>query len=71
MNDNYETEKEEWELIKEYIPKDKKIWAPFYCTGKQKDIFRELGFDIIHENEDFLDFWKVDVNKKRVPREAE
>ncbi len=61
MNDNYETEKEEWELIKEYIPKDKKIWAPFYCTGKQKDIFHELGFDIIHENEDFFEHDRGDI----------
>ena len=31
--DNYATDKVGWELIRDYIPKDKKIWAPFYCDG--------------------------------------
>jgi hypothetical protein len=33
--DNYATDKKGWELIKNFIPKDKVIWAPFYCDGKQ------------------------------------
>ena len=53
-SDNYMTNKKEWERIKEYIPTDKKIWAPFYGDGKQKEYFEELGFDIIHEDEDFF-----------------
>ena len=53
-SDNYATDKLGWEMIKEYIPTDKKIWAPFYCDGKQKDYFSEMGFDIIHEDEDFF-----------------
>jgi hypothetical protein len=53
-SDNYATDKIGWEIIKDYIPKDKKIWAPFYCDGKQKDHFEEMGFDIIHEDEDFF-----------------
>jgi hypothetical protein len=60
-NDNYETDKRAWELIKEYIPTDKEIWSPFYCTGKQKEYFKELGFDIIHEDEDFFENNKGDV----------
>lgn len=53
-NDNYITDKRCWELIKDYIPTDKEIWAPFYCDGKQKEYFKELGFDIIHNDEDFF-----------------
>jgi hypothetical protein len=55
-NDNYVTNKEDWEKIKEYIPKDKKIWSPFYCDGKQKEYFKEIGFDIIHEDKDFFSY---------------
>ena len=29
-SDNYITNKQDWERIKEYIPKDKVIWSPFY-----------------------------------------
>ena len=53
--DNFETNKEGWELIKQYIPQDKQIWAPFYCVGKQKEIFEDMGYDIIHQDEDFFE----------------
>ena len=53
-SDNYMTNKKEWERIKEYIPTDKKIWAPFYGDGKQKEYFEEMGYDIIHEDRDFF-----------------
>ena len=54
--DNYATDKIGWEIIKEYIPIDKKIWSPFYCDGKQKIIFKELGFDILHQDIDFFSY---------------
>ena len=60
-SDNYITNKIEWERIKEYIPTDKKIWAPFYCDGKQKEYFKDMGFDIIHEDEDFFNNNKGDI----------
>ena len=53
-SDNYATDKNGWEIIKQFIPTDKVIWAPFYCDGKQKDYFKEMGFDIIHQDEDFF-----------------
>tara|TARA_R110002074_G_scaffold100238_6_gene216532 strand:- start:204 stop:677 length:474 start_codon:yes stop_codon:yes gene_type:complete len=53
-SDNYATDKLGWEIIKDYIPNDKVIWSPFYCDGKQKEYFEEMGFDIIHEDEDFF-----------------
>tara|TARA_R110002096_G_C14453122_1_gene711708 strand:+ start:272 stop:745 length:474 start_codon:yes stop_codon:yes gene_type:complete len=59
--DNYATDKYGWELIKDYIPTDKQIWSPFYCDGKQKEIFKDMGFDIIHEDEDFFENNKGDI----------
>ena len=55
-SDNYITNGTDWERIKDYIPKDKKIWAPFYCDGKQKEYFKDMGFDIIHEDRDFFSY---------------
>jgi|TARA_A100000171_G_scaffold740_1_gene939 hypothetical protein len=55
-SDNYATDKKGWEIIKNFIPKDKIIWAPFYCDGKQKEYFKEMGFDIIHEDKDFFSY---------------
>ena len=55
-SDNYATDKNGWEIIKDYIPTDKKIWSPFYCDGKQKEYFAEMGFDIIHDDKDFFTY---------------
>jgi len=53
--DNYATDKKGWEIISDYIPKDKTLWCPFYCDGKQKQYLNELGFDnVIHNDEDFF-----------------
>lgn len=41
-----------WKDIQEYIPNDKKIWCPFYFNGSHT--LKELGYDIIHNNEDFF-----------------
>jgi len=54
--DNYVTSKKSWEVIKQFIPQNKKIWCPFYCDGKQKEYFKDLGFDVIHEDKDFFTF---------------
>tara|TARA_R110000823_G_scaffold45957_3_gene118274 strand:+ start:393 stop:881 length:489 start_codon:yes stop_codon:yes gene_type:complete len=55
-SDNYSTDKAGWELIEAYIPKDKKIWSPFYCDGNQKIYFEEMGYDIIHIDKDFFTY---------------
>ena len=55
-SDNYNTNKEDWLRIKDYIPKESKIWSPFYCDGKQKEYFEEMGFDIIHQDKDFFSY---------------
>ena len=55
-SDNYATDKLGWEIIQEYIPKNKVIWSPFYCDGKQKEYFEEMGYNIIHEDKDFFSY---------------
>ena len=55
-SDNYATDKKGWEIIEPYIPKDKVIWSPFYCDGKQGEYFKEMGYDIIHEDKDFFTY---------------
>ena len=59
--DNYRTLKENWELIKEYIPKDKAIWEPFYCDGSSGRDLRNMGFDVHHEDEDFFEHDHGDI----------
>ncbi len=60
-SDNYTTDFIGWEMIKNFIPSDKKIWAPFYSDGKMKEYFKKLGFDILHEDEDFFENNKGDI----------
>ena len=60
-SDNYTTNGEEWRRIKQFIPRTKKIWSPFYCDGKQKQHFNEMGIDIIHEDEDFFQHNKGEI----------
>jgi len=55
-SDNYATDKRGWEIIEPFIPKDKVIWSPFFCDGKQKDYFEEMGYNIIHEDKDFFSY---------------
>tara|TARA_R100000541_G_scaffold4007_2_gene11293 strand:+ start:2594 stop:3094 length:501 start_codon:yes stop_codon:yes gene_type:complete len=54
INDCYMTPNYAWENIKEYIPKDKIIWEPFMGDGQSGDCLRELGFDVVHNDEDFF-----------------
>tara|TARA_R110002124_G_scaffold26512_1_gene95434 strand:+ start:421 stop:882 length:462 start_codon:yes stop_codon:yes gene_type:complete len=55
IQDDYKTPIKIWRDIMDYIPKDKKIWAPFYYKGEHT--LKDLGYDIIHQEEDFF---KVD-----------
>ena len=55
LTDNWESSKDAWLRIQEWIPTDKKIYAPFYCNGIQKEYFKELfDIDIIHEDVDYF-----------------
>jgi len=54
-HDDYMTPKHAWENIKQYIPKDKKIWEAFYGDGESGKYLTELGFDTIHQPVDFFE----------------
>jgi hypothetical protein len=59
--DDYMTPKIAWEQIKQYIPINKDIWEPFYGDGLSGQYLTELGFNVIHENEDFFQNNKGDI----------
>ena len=52
--DDYMTPKYAWENIKDYIPNDKIIWEAFKGDGKSGKYLEELGFNVIHNNDDFF-----------------
>ena len=54
-HDDYMTPKSAWEAIEQFIPKDKLIWEPFYGDGKSGTHLQELGFDVIHNENDFFE----------------
>ena len=60
-NDNYYTPQKEWAAVAPYLPKDKLIWEAFYGDGKSGNYLKELGFNIIHEQEDFFATNKGDI----------
>ena len=56
-NDQYYTPKHLLEAIAPFLPRDKKIWMPFYGDGSVGRYMRELGFGDVHHQpgEDFFD----------------
>ena len=54
IHDCYMTPKYAWENIKQYIPTGKIIWEPFMGDGQSGNCLRELGFDVVHNDEDFF-----------------
>lgn len=60
-HDDYMTPKSAWENIQQYIPKDKIIWEAFMGDGKSGEYLRELGFDVIHNYNDFFESNEGDI----------
>ena len=60
-HDDYMTPKYAWENIQQYIPKDKVIWEAFMGDGKSGEYLKELGFDVIHNDNDFFESNEGDV----------
>jgi hypothetical protein len=48
------TPKSAWENIQQYIPKDKIIWEAFMGDGKSGQYLTELGYNVIHNDNDFF-----------------
>jgi hypothetical protein len=53
-NDEYYTPNQEWDKIKQHIPKDKVIWEAFYGDGKSGEYLKTIGFNVVSNNEDFF-----------------
>ena len=53
-HDDYMTPRSAWENIQQYIPKDKVIWEAFMGDGKSGEYLTELGFNVIHNDNDFF-----------------
>ena len=53
-NDEYITPFEAWAQIEKFIPKNLTIWEPFYAEGSSGINLQQLGFTVIHNNEDFF-----------------
>ena len=60
-HDDYMTPKYAWENIQQYIPKDKVIWEAFMGDGKSGQYLTELGFNVIHNENDFFESDEGDV----------
>ena len=59
--DDYMTPKSAWENIQQYIPKDKIIWEAFMGDGKSGEYLTELGFNVIHNDNDFFENDEGDI----------
>ena len=53
-HDDYMTPKTAWENIEEYIPKDKIIWEAFMGDGSSGKHLEDLGYEVIHNDNDFF-----------------
>ena len=60
-DDDYMTPKTAWEDIQQFIPRDKIIWEAFYGDGKSGKHLQDLGFNVIHDTEDFFVNNKGDI----------
>ena len=60
-HDDYMTPKDAFEDIQQYIPKDKVIWEAFYGDGKSGKYLQDLGFNVIHDQDDFFVSNKGDI----------
>ena len=61
IHDDYMTPKYAWENIKQFIPKDKVIWEAFFGDGTSGSYLQELGFNVIHDKDDFFENNKGDI----------
>tara|TARA_R110002012_G_scaffold252391_1_gene431402 strand:+ start:17622 stop:18158 length:537 start_codon:yes stop_codon:yes gene_type:complete len=60
-HNDFMTPKYLFEDIKEYIPKDKVISMPFWGDGQAGKHMTELGYDVIHQEEDFFKFDRGEI----------
>jgi len=57
IQDKYNTPKNAWEDILQYIPKTQALWLPFYHDGSAKAVVESLGYtNVYHEHRDFFTY---------------
>ena len=61
IDNDYMTPKYAWENIKDFIPKDRVIWEASMGDGKSGEYLRDMGFDVIHDQDDFFESNKGDI----------
>lgn len=69
-DNDFITPKSAWEDIIKYIPKDKEISMPFFCEGSCANDMKALGFNVIHEDEDFFKHNRGDIVVDNPPFET-
>ena len=71
-HNDFMTPPEVYEDVKEFIPKDKVIWEPFYGDGTSGKKLRSMGLkEVIHEpNQDFFEHNKGEVVVSNPPYET-
>jgi len=60
-HDDYMTPKSAWDAISHIIPRNKVIWEPFYGDGRSGQILRDMGLNVIHQDEDFFENNRGDI----------
>jgi len=60
-HNDFMTPKYIFEEIKDYIPQDKVISMPFYGDGTCKQHLEDLGYTVIHQDEDFFEHDRGDI----------
>jgi len=55
VNDDYMTPGYAWENIKDFIPKDKIVYDPFYGDGASGKHFEDMGYNVYHKQEGFYE----------------
>lgn len=60
-HDDYMTPRYAWDNIKHIIPKDRVIWEAFYGDGKSGEYLKDLGFEVIHNENDFFESNEGDI----------
>jgi hypothetical protein len=53
-DDEYYTPKHAWEDIQRFISKDNVIWEAFRGNGKSAEYLRELGCEVVCDDDDFF-----------------
>ena len=59
-DDEYMTPKKAWEDIKEYIP-NSLIWEAFNGDGSSASYLKDMGYNVINDNDDFFNSNKGDI----------